>query len=298
MASVPPSIRPDDRQRVAAVRRVLLLLLGANLVVVGVKLALGLLSGSLALVGDALHSTIDAFNNVLGLVVVRLAAKAPDEDHPYGHGKFETLGALAIVGFMSITCFELIRDSVQRLLAMRSAPQLSDGQLAMLVATLAINMIVAGYENRRGIMLQSDLLLADAAHTRADVFITIGVLASMLLARLGYWWADPVLALVIAVFIVRIAYRILQRAVPVLVDERAIPDTTIRILVESVDGVMSAYRIRSRGGSESQQRYAEVTIAVDRNANVADAHAIADLVEDRLKRELRLNEVTVHVEPC
>jgi cation diffusion facilitator family transporter len=295
---VASSIRPDDPRRLVAVRRVLLLLLAANLAVVAVKLGIGLLSGSLALIGDGLHSTIDALNNVLALLVVGLAAKAPDEDHPYGHGKFETLGALAIVGFMSITCFELIRDSVQRLLDMRGSPLLSDGQLAMLVATLAVNIVVAGYETRRGLMLQSDLLLADAAHTRADVFITIGVLVSMLLARLGYWWADPVLALIIAAFIVRIAYHILQRAIPVLVDERAIPDTTIRILVEGVDGVMSAYGIRSRGGSGSQARYAEVTIAVDRHANVADAHAIADMVEDRLKRELRLHEVTVHVEPC
>jgi cation diffusion facilitator family transporter len=294
----PPVPRADGRDRVSAVRRVLLALLVANLAVVAVKLVIGLLSGSLALLGDALHSTIDALNNVLALIVVGLAAKEPDEDHPYGHGKFETLGALAIVGFMSITCFELIRDSIQRLTDRGASPLLSDAQLAVLAATLAVNIVVAGYENRRGVLLQSDLLLADAAHTRADVFITIGVLVGMLLARAGFWWADPVLAIIIAGFIVRIAYQILQRAIPVLVDERAIPDTTIRILVESVDGVMSAYGIRSRGGMGSQPRYAEVTIAVDRHANVAAAHAIADQVEDRLKRELRLSEVTVHVEPC
>jgi divalent metal cation (Fe/Co/Zn/Cd) transporter len=106
------------------------------------------------------------------------------------------------------------------------------------------------------------------------------------------------LALLISAFIVRTAYRILQRAVPVLVDERALPDTAIRSLAEGVSGVKSAYDIRSRGGGAAQLRYAEVTIAVDRDANVAAAHAIADQVEDRLKRELRLNEVTVHVEPC
>lgn len=293
-----PPPRAGTPDRTSAVRRVLVALLLANLAVVGAKLAIGLVSQSLAVLGDALHSTIDALNNVLALVVVGLASKAPDEDHPYGHGKFETLGALAIVGFMSITCFELIRDAVGRLAASRPAPFLSDVQLAVLTVTLAVNMVVAWYENRRGQELESDLLLADAAHTRADVFITIGVLVGMLLARRGLWWADPALALVIAGFIVRIAYRVFQRTVPVLVDERAIPDTAIRTLSEGVEGVMSAYGIRSRGGTNLQQRYAEVTIAVDRNANVAAAHAIADQVEERLKRELRLNEVTVHVEPC
>lgn len=293
-----PLPRPEGRDRAALVRRVLIGLLVANLTVVGAKFFVGVVSGSLAVLGDALHSTVDALNNVLALAVMRLATKAPDEDHPYGHGKFETLGALAIVGFMSITCFELVRDAVARLAAARVPPRLSDAQLAVLVATLAINTLVAWYEAKRGRELDSELLLADAAHTRADVFITTGVLIGMLGARQGLWWVDPALALLISAFIVRIAYQIFQRAVPVLVDARALPDTTIQALAESVSGVKSAYGIRSRGGSGRELRYAEVTIAVDRHADVASAHAIADEVEERLKRDLQLREVTVHVEPC
>lgn len=283
--------------RAAAVRRVLTGLLVANLAVVAAKAFIGLSTGSLAVLGDGLHSGIDALNNVLGIVVVRVASKAPDEDHPYGHGKFETLGALIIVGFMSITCFELVRDAVARLSSARPAPLITDLQLGVLLATLAINVAVAWYENRRGRELASDLLLADAAHTRADVFITVGVLIGLMFSRRGLWWVDPALAIVIAVFIVRIAYRIFQRAVPVLVDASAIPTGTIRALAESVDGVRGAYSIRSRGGDESSIRYAEVTIAVDGSANVAAAHAIADQVEERLKQDLKLAEVTVHVEP-
>src|SRR5438034_6957253 len=101
----------------ALVRRVFIGLLVANLAVVGVKLAVGLSSGSLAVLGGAVDSCVDALNNVLALIVVRVAAKEPDEDHPYGHGKFETLGALAIVGFLSITCFELVREGVNHLVS-------------------------------------------------------------------------------------------------------------------------------------------------------------------------------------
>lgn len=291
-----PLSRPLARDRTALVRRVLLGLLFANLAVVGAKLVIGLRSGSLAVLGDALHSSVDSLNNVLALIVIRVAAQAPDEEHPYGHGKFETLGALAVVGFLSITCFELVRGAVKRLAGGEHVLEMTDLGLTVLVATLGVNVLVAWYENRRGHELSSELLIADAAHTRTDVFITIGVLIGVLFARQGLWWIDPVVAIVVALLIVRVAYQIFSRTVPVLVDERAIPTGTIQETAEAVRGVKSAYGIRSRGAA--QVRYAEVTIAVDRAANVAAAHAIADEVEQRLKQDLQLHEVTVHVEPC
>ena len=274
----------------ALVRRVLFGLLAANLVVVGAKLAVGVASGSLAVFGSALDSSVDALNNVLALIVVRVAAKAPDEDHPYGHGKFETLG------FLSVTCFELVRGAVNDLASGTRRVSVSDMQLAVLVLTLGVNVVIARYEHRRGTELGSELLVADAAHTRADVFITVAVLASLLFARQGLWWIDPALAIVVACVIVLVAYRILVRTIPVLVDQRAIPTRHIQETAQAVPGVKSAYAIRSRGPSDL--RYAEVTIAVDRHANVESAHAIADEVEDRLKRDLQLHEVTVHIEPC
>jgi len=281
-----------------AVRRVLIGLLGANLAVVVAKLYIGVVSGSLAVMGDALHSSVDSLYNVLGLIVIRVAARAPDEDHPYGHGKFETLGALAIVVFLSITCFELVRNAVQKLLSGGHAVVVTDLGLVVLLVTLGINVLVAWYENRRGHELSSELLIADAAHTRTDVFITIGVLIGVLFARSGATWVDPAVAIVVAALIVRVAYQIFARTVPVLVDERAIPERAIQSTAQGVNGVKSAYGIRSRGGHGAGLRYAEVTIAVDRGANVEAAHAIADAVEERLKRELELNAVTVHVEPC
>ena len=284
-----------DRSR--AVRRVLAGLLVANIAVLVAKAGIGMLSGSLAVIGDAAHSSVDAAYNILGLVVVRVAAREPDEDHPYGHGKFETLGALGIVVFLSVTCFELVRNAIGHLLAGGRAIQMSDLAVALLGATLLTNIFVAWYENRRGHQLSSELLIADAAHTRTDVFITIGVLIGVLFSRRGAVWVDPVIAIVIALLIVRVAYQILARAVPVLVDERAIPAPTIRQTAQAVEGVKSAYGIRSRGGNAGV-RYAEVTIAVDSAVNVSDAHAIADAVEERLKKDLELEEVTVHVEPC
>src|SRR6267142_767313 len=290
-----PADKALDRSR--AVRRVLAGLLVANVAVLVTKATIGTLTGSLAVLGDALHSSVDAVYNVLGLVVVRVASREPDEEHPYGHGKFETLGALAIVVSLSITCFELVRSAIGRLVSGGHVVQMTDLGLVLLLATLATNVFVAWYENRRGRELSSELLIADAAATRTDIFITIGVLIGVFFARRGYLWVDPVVAIVVAILMVRVGYQLLARTVPVLVDERAIPAPTILQTAQGVEGVKSAYGIRSRGG-HAGGRYAEVTIAVAPAASVADAHAIADAVEARLKKDLELKEVTVHVEPC
>lgn len=281
-----------DRQ----IQRVLFGLLIANLGVVGAKLVIGLGTGSLAVLGDVVHSSVDAMNNVLGLAVMTVASRAPDEDHPYGHRKFETLGALAIVVFLSVSGFEIVKGAVTRLVHGADPLIISPVQIGFLVGTLGINAIVATYETRRGHELKSQLLLADAAHTRADVFITIGVLVGVLLSRAGLGWADPIVALGVAGVIGVLAYGIAARSVPVLVDEQAAPPSSIQIAAERIEGVERAYDIRSRGAQD--RRFAELTIAIDRGTTVEVAHRIADGVEARLREDLDLHEVVVHVEPC
>ncbi len=262
----------------------------------GAKFVVGIGIGSLAVLSDAVHASVDAMNNVLALVVMFVASRGPDEEHPYGHEKFETLGALAIVGFLSISGFELAKGAVTRLIRGSEPLEITTVQVGLLLATLAVNVLVAAYESRRGRELNSDILLADAAHTKADVFITLGVLLSVLLAREGWSWADPVVALVVAVIIVILASRIVLRSVPVLVDQHVVQSDIIQSTAEVVDGVISAYDIRSRG---SQSRtFAELTIAVNRNASVEAAHQIADRVEESLRTQLQIHEIVVHVEPC
>jgi cation diffusion facilitator family transporter len=284
------------REKSAGVRRVLGGILVANIVVVIVKFAVGIDTNSLAVFGDALQSSVDSANNLFAIFVVRIAAKAPDEDHPYGHAKFETLGALLIALLLALSIFELVRGAVARLLSGPPLLNVSGIALGLLVFTLLVNIGVVWIETRAGRRLQSDLLLADALHTRTDVFITIGVLAGLALSRAGLAWADPALALIVAVLVGRAGYQILRRSIPTLVDERAFDQATIQREAEGVPGVVSSYSIRSRRAGD--RRFAELTIAVDGQSNVAKAHNIADQVEDRLRDRLQLDEVTVHVEPC
>jgi len=271
-------------------------ILVANLIVVVIKFTVGIDTNSLAVFGDALQSSVDAASNIFGIFVVRVASKAPDEDHPYGHSKFETLGALLIALFLVLSIFELVRGAMARLMSGAPSLNVSGTALGLLVFTLLVNVGVVWFETRAGRRLKSDLLLADALHTRTDVFITVGVLGGLALARAGLAWADPALGLIVAVLVGRAGYQILRRAIPSLVDERAFDQTTIKQEAEGVDGVVSAYAIRSRLAGD--RRFAELTIAVDGGADVASAHRIADQVEERLKDSLHLDEVTVHVEPC
>jgi cation diffusion facilitator family transporter len=286
----------DSREKSSGVRRALGGILVANLIVVVIKFTVGFNTNSLAVFGDALQSSVDAASNIFGIFVVRVAAKAPDEDHPYGHSKFETLGALLIALFLVLSIFELVRGAMARLVSGAPSLNVSSTALGLLVFTLLVNIGVVWYETRAARRLKSDLLLADALHTRTDVFITVGVLGGLALARAGLAWADPALGLIVAVLVGRAGYQILRRAIPSLVDERAFDQTTIQQEAEGVDGVVSAYAIRSRLAGD--RRFAELTIAVDGGADVASAHRIADQVEGRLKDRLHLDEVTVHVEPC
>lgn len=283
-------------ERNHAVSRVLGGLLIANLAVVVAKVVVGFSTNSLAVFGDATHSSVDAVNNILGLAVMRVASKAPDDDHPYGHAKFETLGALLIVIFLSVTIFELLRDSIWRLRIGPVAPALTGTDLTLLVGTLAVNIWVTWFETRAGRRLESEILLADAAHTRADVLITLAVIGGLLLARRGYAWADPVLAIVVTFLVARIGVEIVRHSMPTLVDARAMDQTVIQRAAEEVQGVRHAYHIRSR--TAATLRFAELTIAVDGSENVEAAHRIADAVEDRLRGDLALHEIVIHVEPC
>jgi cation diffusion facilitator family transporter len=289
---------PATRARAAAIQRTLAIILALNLVVVVVKLVVGLQTGSLTVIGATLESALDALNNVVGIIVVGLAARGPDDDHPYGHDKFETLGAIAIVGFLSISCFELIRGGVVRLMAPEPINPPGQLDLALLAATAVVNVIVVAYERRRGTELASPLLLADAAHTTGDLFVTALAFGSLLAVRAGLPWADPVLAIIVALAIAWSGWQVLRVTIPVLVDARGADAERIGAAAAAVAGVRAATRVRSRTNS-SGLVFAEVTVTVPGGESVSAAHEVADAVEASVRAVLGgTADVVVHVEPA
>ena len=267
-----------------------------NAIVALVKLGVGLRTGSLTVLGAALESGLDMFNNVIGVMLVAVAGRGPDENHPYGHDKFETLGALGIVGFLSISCFELLRSGVSALMSGRAPERIAPADVWVIIATVGVNMFVVWYERRRARELGSAFLLADAAHTGSDILVTLMAVASLAFSAIGLVWLDGAFAVTVALIIAWSGYQIMRQTIPVLVDERAIDSTRLRDVVLGVRDVLEVRQTRSRS-TASGQIFVEVTIAVSGTMSVDDAHRLADEVEAAIERAFGVSQVTVHVEP-
>jgi cation diffusion facilitator family transporter len=300
---MPTSLQSDDPDsarsavRSAGVRRALLFVLLLNALSAALKIGVGARTGALTVLGAALESTLDMLSNVVAIFAVSVAARAPDDDHPYGHDKFETLGTLGIVAFLAITCFELMRQSIGQLTGEHAPPRATGIDGALLIASLAVNGFVVAYERARGRALGSALLLADAAHTASDILVTALAIASLVLSQQGYVRADAILGLLVALIIAWSGYQILRGSIPILVDARAVDADRISEIVRGIPGVVGVRSARSRRTS-SGHLFAEVTILVDGTTSVADAHDFTDEVERAISRELGTSEAIVHVEPA
>lgn len=276
------------------VQRILIAILAINLLVSGAKLVVGWLIGSLSMVADGFHSLTDALSNVVGLVGTAVAARPPDESHPYGHHKFETLAALIIGGLLAITAWEVFQAAVERWRT-GAAPSATPLGFTVMLVTMAVNLAVTTYEQRKGRELHSQVLLADAMHTRSDVYASLAVIFSLVAARLGYPRVDIVVALLITAAIVRAAYQIVRHSTDALVDAAFIPSDQVRRVAESVPGVQSVHKIRTRGRPGAS--YADLHVQVRPDLRLDQAHVIGHMVSDRLREELGLHDVVVHVEP-
>jgi cation diffusion facilitator family transporter len=279
------------------VRRVLLVTLILNIIVALGKIIIGFVTGALAITADGFHSMMDGSSNLVGLLANRIADRPPDEDHPYGHRRYETMAALLIGALLLLTAWEIGRGALERLTGGGEAPEISPLSIAVLVFTLVVNLFVSQYEQREGQRLRSELLIADAANTGADVFVTLSVLMSMaLVALLGWAWADIVAALIVCVLIARAAWKILQQTVSVLVDAAPYTPAQLTALVEQVPSVTQVIRARSRGSVDSS--HIDIDIQVPRETTADHAQAIADAIRDKINGSLNgVNEVEIHFQP-
>lgn len=290
----------DDYRR--EVRHVLVLTLLLNVIVLLIKWVVGVFTGSLSLQADALHSVTDSANNVLALFTSRLSSPQPDREHPYGHQKFEAIGALAIAAFLGTTCFEILRSAIDRIFHPGAHTKIEGPELWFLAIILAINIFVALYEKGVGERLKSTILIADARHTMSDVWVTILVFISLV----GVWlsrvwnlpqlqWIDVVLAIPVALLVLHSGWSVLTDNLPWLVDEVAIAPEAIHQTVMSVPGVVNCHDIASRG-LLGRQVFIEMHLIVDAE-DVPTAHDITEQVERLLEATYAPARVLIHVEP-
>jgi cation diffusion facilitator family transporter len=285
----------DTEVQSAGVRRVLWITLALNLAVSAGKVLVGHLSGSLAMVADGYHSLVDGSNNVIGLIVAAFAFAPPDRGHPYGHRKFET-AATALIGIALLTlAWEVLSGAIGRA-GQPALPEIGLLNWVVMAVTIAVNLGVSAYEAREGRRLGSAFLVADATHTRADLYVSLGVVASFGAAIAGVGWADPLVAVAIGAIIAWQAVRILLTAFDVLTDRAALAADRLEALAAQVPGVRRVHGVRTRGRGDAV--YVDLTVHLDAALSLRAAHDIADRIEVALQQaHPEIVDVVVHLEP-
>jgi len=288
-----PHWTEDERVQVnRSVRRVLIIEGLANLLVLIAKLWVGLITGSMAVLGDAIHSLSDLINNLVAFFVIRLSQQPADRQHPYGHHKFETLAVFALASLLTILAFELAVNAVRYELKPVSTEPVF---VVMMLSVLVINILVAGWQRRQAKKLNSALLQADANHTFGDVLVTLSVIVGWQLSAQGYMWVDRLMAIAVSLLIFYLAFDLFRRALPTLVDEFAVDPEKVVKLVAQQPGVCQVLQVRSRW--IGNQRAVDMVITVDANMTTESAHQITERIEQQLTEQLEVKDISIHVEP-
>lgn len=287
---------PDQEEtRFREIRKVLWIVLVLNFAVAAAKLGYGWMADSTSIMADGYHSFSDGASNIVGLIGIWLAAKPKDESHPYGHGKYETLGAVGIALLLFLACYRVLQTSITRFYQ-PVHPKIDATSFVIMGSTLIINICVMTYEYRKGKKLQSDILVSDSFHTGTDIFTTTSVIIGLIAIRAGYAQADSIVAFVISLFIGYAGIEILKSSSQVLVDAVAINKENIREIARTIEGVQHCHKIRSRG--RPGDIHIDLHCHMNPEISLSEAHDIAHQLEDKIKQQLPgIRDVTIHIEP-
>jgi len=285
-----------DKSKLQKVRKILALILILNLLVAVLKIVFGYLIKSSSMTADGFHSMTDGLSNVIGLIGIHFAAKPPDKSHPYGHYKFETMASLFIGIMLTLLGANIIREAVPQLFN-PVIPEVSKISLLVLVFTLLVNIFVATYEAKKGEKLKSEILISDAHHTKSDIYISSGVLVTLILIKLGFPpIIDPIVSIIVAGFILKAAYEIFKPITGVLVDKAVIDPDKLKSIIKEFDHVKECHYIRSRGKANAV--YVDLHLVVDSDLSVGDSHILTHKIEEKINDNLNKDiHVLFHLEP-
>jgi cation diffusion facilitator family transporter len=278
------------------VKKVLWLILAANFLVALTKVVIGNSIQSASMTADGYHSLTDGISNVVGLIGIAFAAKPVDSDHPYGHKKFEFLTGLFIGGMLLVITVNIILEAIARILE-PVTPLFGSSTIAALVATLAINIIVSVYEYKQGQRLNSYILIADSLHTRSDIYVTLGVLLTLLGIKLGAPpLIDPLASIIVAGFIAHAALEIIKSTSDILVDRAAVDLVLIENITLTFPQVKNVHGIRSRGCENAL--FVDMHIEINPQMSIEEAHELVHQIEAKLKAEINPTiQALIHTEP-
>jgi cation diffusion facilitator family transporter len=283
------------RDRYSEVSRVLTRVFVLNVAVAIAKLTFGYATGAVSIISDGFHSLTDSASNVVALVGIRAARQPPDQNHPYGHRKFETLASAGIFFFLLLVLVEVVRTALSRFQS-GAVPDISAASFVLMGVTLAVNVGVVAYESAAARRLKSELLIADAHHTRSDVLTSLSVIGALIGVKLGYPVLDPLAALLVAGFIGWSGWLIASETSRVLSDATVLSEADVNHVVMSVPGVLGCHHIRTRGSAD--HAFLDLHVWAARDMRLDDAHTLSHVVKDRLlERYPELADVIIHIEP-
>lgn len=285
----------DQALRFKKIKNILIAILALNWLVAFAKITYGLSTRFTSMTADGFHSLADGASNIIGIIGITLACRPPDKDHPYGHKKYETLFSLGIAALLFFVSYELLTKALERFHHPIN-PEINAGSLIVMLVTMAVNIFVMNYEHRQGQLLKSDILISDAMHTRADIFTSLSVIVAIIVIRMGYPILDPVVTVMIALFIAYAAFLIARQSSNVLCDAIILDDKKIKDVVLSVKGVRACHKIRTRGRIDDI--HVDLHVQVNADMHVDKAHKICYEIEGAIKTGIPgVTDVVVHVEP-
>jgi cation diffusion facilitator family transporter len=233
---------------------------------------------------------------VVGLIGIRAAERPPDEDHPYGHRKYETVAAAAVTIFLFLLVLEVLRNAFNHLSGRTAPPEISITGFVIMAVTIVINLAVVRYESSEAERLRSEVLLADALQTRGDVWTSFAVIVALAGARAGVPILDPIAALVVAGFIGRALVQIAATTTRILSDRVVMSEADIEGVVLGVPGVLGCHQIRTRGSADHV--FLDFHVWLPPSMPLADAHTISHVVKDRLMAKYpQIADAVIHLEP-
>ena len=273
--------------------------IASNSILIVLKIAAGAITGSIAIITEAAHSSIDLVASIVAYFSVRKADEPPDEDHPYGHEKVENLAAVIEGMLILVGAGIIIYESVRRLVEVPQVESIGIG-IAVIGFSAVSNLAVSTYLYRQARLSDSAALEGDAAHLRTDALTSIGVLVALLLVDVtGYEQLDPMTALLVAAVIVYSGVRILTRSSRVLVDE-ALPEDELEAVRHAIgergiEEVVGFHKLRARraGG----RRYVDLHVQFRDGTSLERAHELAHQLEGAIKANIRGADVLIHLEP-
>lgn len=276
-----------------------LLSVASNTALIALKVVAGVLTGSVAIITEAMHSAIDLVASLIAYVSIRKADEPADERHPYGHEKLENLAA-AIEGMLILVgSGVIVYEAVRRLANGGQVERLGFG-IAVVGVSIVVNLLVSGHLSRRARATDSPALEGDAAHLRTDAATSIAVLVGLVLVETtGAQWLDPAVAVAVACAIVLAGIRLVARSTRVLVDEALPPDEleAIRATVRSfgAEGVAGFHKLRARRAGP--RRHVDLHVQFRAGTTLEDAHRTAHHLQDAIAGRVRNADVLIHLEP-